>query len=87
MIEFIKQKQDKKEGLSIELKSNTLKNIGDHLVMKIYIGQTDSIIKEGIIENIYDKGKYNMLLCRFRGKGGDIYHSCAIQYKESLIIL
>lgn len=78
--------ENKKEEKFIETKSNSLKIIGDKLIMKVYIGQNDSIVKEGLIIKIYDKGKYNMLLCRFKSKKGSIYHSCAIQFKESLLI-
>lgn len=85
--DFIDSKtENKKEEKYIELKSTNLKLIGDKLIMKVYIGQNDSIVKEGTIIDIYDKGKYNMLLCRFKGKKGGIYHSCAIQFKDTLLI-
>ena len=78
--------ENKKEEKFIETKSNSLKIIGDKLIMKVYIGQNDSIVKEGLIIKIYDKGKYNMLLCRFNGKKVSIYKSCAIQFRESFLI-
>lgn len=84
---FIDSKsENKKEEKYIETRSEKLKSIGDSLIMKVFIGQNDSIVKEGKIVNVYDKGRYNMLLCRFKGKRGDIYHSCAIQFKETLLI-
>lgn len=85
--DFIDSKtENKKEEKYIELKSTNLKLVGDKLIMKVYIGQNDSIVKEGTIIDMYDKGKYNMLLCRFKGKKGSIYHSCAIQFKDTLLI-
>lgn len=80
------RQENKKEEKYIETRSTELKCIGDNIIMKVFIGQNDSIVKEGTIINIYDKGKYNMLLCRFKGKRGDIYHSCANQFKETLLI-
>lgn len=70
----------------VEVKSEKLKKTGDYLIMKVFIGQNDFIVKEGIITKIYDKGFYNMILCQFKGRHGDIYYSCMNQLKESLII-
>ena len=64
-----------------------LKAIGDQVTMKVYVGQNDSIIKTGIIVNIYDKGKYNMLLCKFKSKkGNNCYYSCTTQMKDSYVL-
>ena len=46
----------------------------------------DSITKQGVIVNIYDKGNYNMLLVRYKGKKGEIYHSCSNQMKDTHLI-
>lgn len=70
----------------VEVRSEKLKKTGDHLIMKVFIGQTDFIVKEGTIIKIYDKGLYNMLLCQFKGRRGDVYYSCINQFKESLLI-
>lgn len=66
---------------------NRLKNIGEEITMKVYVGQNDSIVKTGTIVNIYDKGTYNMLLCKFKSrKGNNYYYSCTTQMKSSYII-
>ena len=74
------------ELLQMEVTSDTLKEIGNTLISKIYIGQNDSITKQGVMVNIYDKGNYNMLLVRYKGKKGEIYHSCSNQMKDTHLI-
>lgn len=73
------------EELQIELTSDKLKQIGDTLITKVYLGQTEYMIKEGTIIKIYDKGNYNMLLIRFKGKIG-YYHQCSKQLKDTFFI-
>lgn len=73
------------EELQIELTSDKLKQIGDTLITKVYLGQTEYMIKEGTIIKIYDKGNYNMLLIRFKGKIGH-YHQCSKQLKDTFFI-
>lgn len=69
------------------IRLNKLKTIGEEITMKVYVGQNDSVTKTGTIVKIYDKGNYNMLLCKFKSKKGNhTYHSCTIQRKDNLII-
>ncbi len=56
------------ELLQIETTSESLKRVGDTLIQKVYLGQTDYKIKQGIIIKIYNKDTYNMLLVEFKGK-------------------
>ena len=76
-----------KEKIPPFVKVNSLKTIGEEVIMKVYIGQTDSVVKTGTIVNIYDKGNYNMLLCKFKSKKGNYtYYSCTTQRKDNFII-
>ena len=71
--------------LQIETTSESLKRVGDTLIQKVYLSQTDSIVKQGIIIKIYNKERYNMLLVEFKGKGGT-YKQCYNQYKDTYLI-
>lgn len=73
------------ELLQIEITSESLKRVGDTLIQKVYLGQMDHKIKQGIIIKIYNKDTYNMLLVEFKGKIGT-YKQCYNQYKDTYMI-
>lgn len=64
-----------------------LLNIDDLLEVKVYLSNTDEhIIKIAKVAKIYDKNKYNMLLCDIETKTKEHYYTCINQYKDSKAI-
>lgn len=63
---------------------NNLLDVDDLLEVKIYLGNTNEhIIKVAKVIKIYDKIKYNMLLCDVETKNKLHYYTCINQYKQN----
>lgn len=67
---------------------NKLIEINDIINVKVYVGSTNNhyIIKPAIVNKIYDKGKYIMILCQLKTSKNITYNTCVTQNKLNLAL-
>lgn len=67
--------------------TDELLTVDDLLEVKIYIGNTtEHFVKVGKVIKVYDKNKYNMLLCQIESKTKVHYYTCVNQIKGTRAI-